>query len=92
MGDITVSIAQFKAHLSKLLSEGRSYGKRIIIMNRKTPVATVLPYNEKGLNTQPGSGGLASLAGSWEDLSEIDPYIQEAYQERQKEGYREVSF
>jgi antitoxin (DNA-binding transcriptional repressor) of toxin-antitoxin stability system len=85
MSDIIVSIAEFKTHLSRLLSESRNNGERIVIMNRKKPVATVVPYIDGPQIAQPGLGGLASLAGTWKELEEISSNIDEAFQSR-KEG------
>jgi len=92
MTDIIVSVADFKAHLSRILSESRSSGKRIVIMNRKRPIATVLPYDDNNVTAQPGSGGLASLAGTWNDLEEITSDIEYAYASRRGEDFREISF
>ena len=90
MTDIIVSVAEFKAHLSQILSESRNEGKRIIIMKRKKPIATVLPYKEDIFKGQPAMGGLASVAGSWKELEEIAPFIDEVYAARSKEKYREI--
>ncbi len=89
MADITVSVAEFKARLSQILTESRSFGRTIVITSRKRPIATVVPYT--GEPIQPGPGGLASLAGTWEALEEISDGIDSAYQSRQSETYREVS-
>ncbi len=91
MQDIIVSVADFKAHLSRFLSESRKTGNRIIIMNRKKPVATVLPFDENGTGTHPGSGGLASLAGAWTDFKEIADDIMDVYNTRGTGNYREIS-
>ena len=92
MGDITVSIAEFKANLSRMLAESRAFGKTIILLNRKKPVATVVPYTGEGSPLQPGSGGLASLAGAWADLAEIGADIDEAFHSRRNGEYREIPF
>ncbi len=91
MTDIIVSVADFKAHLSRFLSESRKTGNRIIIMNRKKPVATVLPFDENGINTGIEKGGLASLAGAWTDFEEIAADIMDVYNTRGAESYREIS-
>lgn len=90
MTDIIVSVAEFKAHLSQILSESHSMDKRIIIMKRKKPIATVFPYKSETLKGQPAMGGLASVAGTWKELEEIAPKIDEAYTSRKKEKYREI--
>lgn len=92
MGDIFVSIAEFKTHLSRFLSESRNRGERIVIMNRKKPVATVVPYIDGTETVQPGLGGLASMAGAWKDLPDICLNIDEAYISRGEDTYREISF
>lgn len=92
MGDIIVSIAEFKTHLSRLLSESRNQGERIVVMNRKNPVATVVPYIDGAETVQPGLGGLASLAGAWKDLPDISLSIDEAHVSRGDDTYREISF
>lgn len=91
MQDIIVSVADFKAHLSRLLSESKKTGNRIIIMNRKKPVATVLPFDENGINTNIGKGGLASLAGTWTDFEEIADDVMNVYNTRGDDRYREIS-
>lgn len=91
MHDIIVSVADFKAHLSRFLSESRETGNRIIIMNRKKPVATVLPFDGNGINTNIGEGGLASLAGAWMDFEEIADDVMNVYNTRGDDRYREIS-
>ncbi|RKX75284.1 MAG: hypothetical protein DRP87_14955, partial [Spirochaetes bacterium] len=56
MTDIIVSVAEFKAKLSKYLAVGRSSNRRIIIMKRKEPVASVIPYNELSHKSAPLEG------------------------------------
>ena len=91
MHDIIVSIADFKAHLSRFLSESRKTGNRIIIMNRKKPVATVLPFDENGITAGIEKGGLASLTGTWTDFEEIADDVLNVHNTRGTEGYREIS-
>ena len=91
MTDIIVSVAEFKANLSRILSESRSSGKSIIITKRKKPIATVLPYTENDRTVRTGPAGLASLAGTWKELEEISPFIEEAVESRGKDIYREIS-
>lgn len=92
MAEIIVSVAEFKARLSQLLTESRSFGRTIVITSRKKPIATVVPYTGEQVPVQPGPGGLASLAGTWSELEEIRDDIDSAYRSRQTESYREVSF
>ncbi|UCF98974.1 MAG: type II toxin-antitoxin system prevent-host-death family antitoxin [Spirochaetaceae bacterium] len=89
MTDIIVSVAEFKAKLSKYLAAGRSANRRIVIMKRKEPIAAVIPYNENGTKSTPMEG-LASLAGTWNDLEDIVPDIDTVVAARKAEGYREV--
>lgn len=42
--DITVAVAELKAHLSKYLKLARS-GKEVVITDHKTPVAKILPFH-----------------------------------------------
>jgi prevent-host-death family protein len=92
MSDIVVSVAEFKAHLSRLLSESRANKKPIIILNRKKPIATVLPYEDTTKDASASACGLASLAGGWPGWEEISPEVERVYASRQKEDFREVSF
>lgn len=92
LGDIIVSIAEFKTHLSRLLNESRNHGERIVVMNRKKPVATVVPYIAGTETVQPGMGGLASLAGAWKDLADISMNVDEAFVSRGDDAFREISF
>jgi prevent-host-death family protein len=92
MSEIIVSIAEFKTHLSRILNESRNLGERIVIVNRKKPVATVVPYLDGVGTVQPGLGGLASIAGGWKELEDIVPHIDKAYISRQGETYREQQF
>jgi prevent-host-death family protein len=91
MKDIIISVADFKTHLSRFLSESRKTGNRIIIMNRKKPVATLLPINETMATTAPGNGGLASLAGAWTDFEEIAEDVMKQYNARKTGKFREIS-
>lgn len=91
MRDIIVSVADFKAHLSRFLSESRSTGTRIIVMKRKKPIATVLPFDDTGAPVNLGNGGLASLAGTWPDFEEIADDVMHGYNSRGNETYREIS-
>jgi len=90
MTDIFVSVAEFKAKLSKYLTAGRSSNRRIVIMKRREPIAAVIPYIESGTKSTPMEG-LASIAGTWTDLEDIEPSINTAVATRNTEGYREVS-
>ncbi len=91
MADILVSVAEFKARLSQILTESRTFGRTIVITSRKKPIATVVPYTEQGVPVKPGEAGLASLAGTWDALEEIHDDIDSAYRSRQEDPYREVS-
>ena len=44
----TITISQFKAHISRELQNVRK-GERIIIQDRKTPIAEVIPYEKENL-------------------------------------------
>jgi len=90
MTDIFVSVAEFKAKLSKYLTAGRSTNRRIVIMKRKEPIAAVIPYIKRGTKSTP-TDGLASIAGTWTDLEDIEPFINTAVASRKTEEYREVS-
>ncbi len=91
MTDIFVSIAEFKAKLSHYLLRGRESGRRIIIMKRKQPIASVLPYREANGEAVPMEG-LASIAGQWSSLEEISHFIDEAIDNRKSGDYREIPF
>lgn len=91
MPNIVVSVAEFKANLSKFLSESRAAGSQIVITSRKKPIATVVPYTGEGTDTPPGYVGLASIAGTWTDFPKISSDIEYAYRSRQDETYREIS-
>ncbi len=89
MTDIFVSVAEFKAKLSKYLTTGKSSNRRIIIMKRKEPIAAVIPFVEHGTQSTPMEG-LGSIAGTWTDLEEIEPSISNAVAARKTEKHREV--
>jgi prevent-host-death family protein len=92
MSNIVVNVAEFKAHLSRLLSESQTNKQPIIILNRKKPIATVLPYQDVTMDAGASAGGLASLAGSWPGWEELSTEVDKVYASRQKEDFREVSF
>ena len=43
---VAVNIASFKAHLGKFLRRVRQ-GEEVVVLDRKTPVARLVPYEEK---------------------------------------------
>ena len=92
MADIIVSVAEFKAKLSQILTDSRVFGRSVVILNRKIPIATVVPFTDDRMPILSGGGGLASLAGAWSDLAEISVEIDSAYNSRSDGLFREVSF
>jgi prevent-host-death family protein len=85
LADITVSVAEFKARLSQILAESRSFGWTIVITSRMKPIATVVPCTGGQVPGQPGPGGMVSLAGRWTETQEIRDTIDSIYRSRQAE-------
>lgn len=92
MKEILVSVAEFRANLSRILSESRLQHTRIIVTSRKKPIATVVSYVDTDQVETASLEGLASLAGKWTDLDDIPRDIDRAYNARSEHSYREISF
>ena len=87
MKDTVVSVADLKAKLSAYLADSRSQRRRIIVTNRRRPIAVITPVRgEVGAVDSPS--GLAALAGAWPDYHEIHEGIEQAYLNRRADGYR----
>jgi len=89
MKDKAVSVAELKAKLSEYLAESRNKNRRLVVMNRKRPVALIVPVAESVAESGIAEG-LAGLAGTWPEFGEIERFINEGYTARRKEGYREI--
>lgn len=90
MADIVVSVAEFKANLSRILADGRLNRKTIVVTSRKHPIATVVPYVTDDVAGRSVGNGLAAIAGTWSDLEQISGAIDAAYRSRDQDAYREV--
>lgn len=90
MDDMVVSVAEFKANLSRILAESRQHRRTVIVTSRKRPIATVVPYVADDMTGRSAENGLASIAGTWSDLEQIAGVIDGAHRSRDKDGYREV--
>ena len=89
MKDTIVSVAELKARLSAYLADSRSQRRRIIVTNRRRPIAVITPVSAE-VGTVDSPSGLAALAGAWPDFHEIQEGIEQAYLNRQADGYRAI--
>jgi prevent-host-death family protein len=87
MSDISVSVHELKAKLSEYLGRSVHGKERIIIQRRNHPIAMIVPLTD---GTTTVKGGLGSVA--WEEFSDLASFVDTAYEARQMDGYREVSF
>ena len=89
MADIVVPVHELKAKLSEYIAMAVHKHDRILVSKHDKPIALLVAM-EAG-EKEPGyeSGGLESV--DWEEFSELGQALETVYEERQKEGYREVS-
>jgi len=63
------------------------YGKeRIISQRRGKPIAMIVPLQ----NSEIKKGGLATFP--WEEFEQLADYVDQSYQLRARESYREIPF
>jgi prevent-host-death family protein len=68
----TVSVADFKSHLSEMISQSVHGNKRIIITRRNKPVAALVSLDDLHVLEQSEERqGLASIAGKWDSFDEL---------------------
>ena len=87
-----ITIAEAGEALSEVIERAAATGERILISREGKPIAAIVSAEElKRLDYQkhePQPGTLAEVAGQWEHFEEVEPYIEEVYQARQKEADR----
>ncbi len=84
MSDIRVSVHELKARLSEYLGRSLHGGERIIIERRNRPIAMIVPMEY----AESGKKGLASV--DWSEFAGLADHVDEIYQSRQDETYREI--
>jgi len=84
---VTVSIAKAKAMLARWVRAAED-GEYVIITRHGTPVAALVRVEDverlEQLRAAGPAGGLASLAGGWEDSDELVRSIEEAARNGQR--------
>jgi len=84
MSDRKVFVHELKARLSEFLGRSLHGEERVIIERRNRPIAMILPME------YPGSGKRGLAAVDWSDFALLAKHVDEAYQGRQDEAYREI--
>ncbi|MFZ5764064.1 MAG: type II toxin-antitoxin system Phd/YefM family antitoxin [Thermodesulfobacteriota bacterium] len=89
----TISVAEAKSHLSELIARSAHGHERFIITRRNRPVAALVSIEDmKIIEQHQERQGLAAVAASWPDFTEIAEAIGDiAELRRQGGGGRNVS-
>ncbi len=68
----TVSVANFKSHLSELISKSIYGHERFVITRRNKPVAALISIDDlRVLEKSEECQGLASISGKWDGFDEV---------------------
>ncbi len=80
----SVSIAQLKAHLARVVGEVQSQGRAIVIQKRGRPVAMLVPIGA----SRPA--GLLGLSGAFGDAPELPEILDRIVKSRRLDKKRRV--
>lgn len=89
----TIDLAEVGPGLSDAIESALSEGQRVLLYRGTAPVAVVLsPAALAEIEGVPDlhPESLAGIVGEWEGFSEIEPFIEEVYRDRQKEMGRPI--
>jgi len=89
VADIIVPVHELKAKLSEYLARAVHTNDRIFVSRRNKPVALLVSLEAGEKEPAYNSGGLETI--DWKEFSELGEALETVYEDRQKEGYREVS-
>ncbi len=84
MSDTRVSVHELKARLSEYLGRSLHGRERIIIERRNQAIAMIVPMDYP----ESGKQGLAGV--DWSEFAALADHVDEIYQCRQDEAYREL--
>lgn len=89
----TISVAEAKSHLSELIAKSAHGYERFIITRRNRPVAAIVSIEDlKIIEQHQERQGLAAVAGSWSDFTEIANALGDIAEFRRQGGTgRDVS-
>ncbi|MGA1870583.1 MAG: type II toxin-antitoxin system Phd/YefM family antitoxin [bacterium] len=87
-----VPIAEIKSKFSEYISQVAFSKKRFVITKRDKPVAALVNIEDlKYIERFKEINGLYSVIGKWKHFEEIDDYITNAVEQRDKDELRDVS-
>lgn len=88
-----ISVAEAKSHLSELIAKSAHGHERFIITRRNRPVAALVSIEDlKIIEQHQERQGLAAVAGSWPDFTEIVDALGDIAELRRQGGAgRDVS-
>lgn len=88
-----ISVAEAKSHFSELISKSAHGHERFIITRRNRPVAALVSIEDlKIIEQHQERQGLAAVAGSWPDFTEIVDALGDIAELRRQGGAgRDVS-
>ncbi|MBU4262973.1 MAG: type II toxin-antitoxin system Phd/YefM family antitoxin [Proteobacteria bacterium] len=88
-----ISVAEAKSHLSELIARSAHGHERFIITRRNRPVAALVSIEDlKVIEQHQERQGLAAVAGSWPDFTEVADALGDIAELRRQGGVgRDVS-
>lgn len=89
MADIVVPVYELKAKLSEYLSRAVHANDRILVSRHDKPIAVLVALEAEEKEPPYEKGGLETV--DWEEFAELGKVLDLVYENRQGEGYREVS-
>jgi len=89
VANIIVPVHELKAKLSEYIARAVHKHERILVSKHDKPIALLVSLEAQEKEPGYDSGGLESI--DWEEFSELGQVLETVYEDRQKEGYREVS-
>jgi prevent-host-death family protein len=88
-----VAVAEAKSRFSELLSKVAHANQRIIVTKRQKPIAAIVTMDDlRRLNLMEKRSGLLSCVGKWDRFEEIVKDVEAAYNARNEDKPRNVSF
>jgi prevent-host-death family protein len=93
MTEKKVAVAEVKSRFSELLSNVAHDNQRIIVTKRQKPIAAIVNMDDlRRLNLMEKGSGLLSCVGKWDRFEEIVKDVEAAYNARNEDKPRNVSF